>query len=102
MARIYKKSWESKPVEVNFNQKQWRQDLAFFLANKLYWIGARVSRSKTAEQNSDFLSVIKEFEIYDSSDNNCKVRYTNKNQIIDTNYSNEINEYLQFRLEKRK
>ena len=46
---------------VNFNQKQWRQDIASFIVNKLNWYDARVSRSKKIDDSNG----TKEFEIFE-------------------------------------
>lgn len=83
----YNSSWEAEKLEINFNQKQWRQDLAAYIRNKKYWHQARVSRSKTVEARTTYNSSVKEFKVYDGYGGDIVVRYTNKNEIIYT--SNE-------------
>ena len=53
--RTYKKNWSAKQLVVNFNQKQWRQDLASYIANKLNWIDVRVTRSKYVEEDNTYV-----------------------------------------------
>ena len=94
MSRTYKNNWYPKKMVVNFNQKQWRQDLASFIVNKLNWYDVRVSRSRTIEKSSKYNEGIKEFEIYDSYNNYFKVTYSNQNTIISTSHPEILNEYL--------
>lgn len=96
MARIYRSNWNAKKMEVNFNQKQWRQDLAYFLANKLNWNSVRVTRSKSSEKGT-YSSETKEFEIFDSLNNICKVKYSTQNEIITSNYPELVSEYMKFK-----
>lgn len=94
MARIYKNNWSPQKLVVNFNQKQWRQDLASFIVNKLNWFDVRVSRSKMVEKSTKLNDGVREFEIYDNQNNIFKVKYSNKNEIIETSHSDILDEYM--------
>lgn len=94
MARIYKNNWSPQKLVVNFNQKQWRQDLASFIVNKLNWFDVRVSRSKMVEKSTKLNDGVREFEIYDNQNNILKVKYSNKNEIIETSHSDILDEYM--------
>lgn len=87
--RTYKKNWSAKQLVVNFNQKQWRQDLASYIANKLNWIDVRVTRSKYVEEDNT-----KEFEIFDFSDRKITIKYVNKNEIVNTSNPELVKEYM--------
>lgn len=94
MARIYKNNWSPQKLVVNFNQKQWRQDLASFIVNKLNWFDVRVNRSKMVEKSTKLNEGVREFEIYDNQNNICKVKYSNKNEIIETSHPDILDEYM--------
>ena len=94
MTRNYKNTWNAKKLEINFNQKQWRQDLASFIVVKLQWLGVKTSRSKVIEKDFKDKNCIREFEIFDDNNNSCTVKYTNKNEIIDSSHRELINEYM--------
>lgn len=94
MARIYKNNWSPQKLVVSFNQKQWRQDLASFIVNKLNWFDVRVSRSKMVEKSTKLNDGVREFEIYDNQNNILKVKYSNKNEIIETSHSDILDEYM--------
>lgn len=100
MRRNYANNWEAKRIEVNFNQKQWRQDLASFMIGKLGWFKARVSRSKVVEKKSNVNDSTREFEIYDYN-HSCKVKYRDKNRIIfdsdSYDYQDVLEEYLRLK-----
>ena len=97
MSRIYKNSWSSKKNVVNFNQKQWRQDLAAFIEERLKWNNVRVTRSKSINTDKNTANLIKKFEIY-SLNNSCVVEYKDENKIIFTSYPELLNEYISKRL----
>ena len=78
--RTYKKNWSAK---------QWRQDLASYIANKLNWIDVRVTRSKYVEEDNT-----KEFEIFDFSDRKITIKYVNKNEIVNTSNPELVKEYM--------
>lgn len=94
MARIYKNNWSPQKLVVNFNQKQWRQDLASFIVSKLNWTGVRVGRSKSVEKSTKLNDGVREFEIYDEYNNVCNVKYSNKNEIIETSHFDILDEYM--------
>ena len=52
MPRTYKNNWVAKKMVVNFNQKQWRQDLASFIVNKLNWYDVRVVQEQLKKVQS--------------------------------------------------
>lgn len=91
--RKYSGSWNAEEMQINFNQKQWRQDLAAFVGKKRYWLQTRVSRSRTIEKKSNYNEAIKEFSIYDAYGGEEIVRYTNKNEIIHTTNEQLLLEY---------
>ena len=93
----YNSSWDAEKLEINFNQKQWRQDLAAFVRNKKYWFSARVSRSRTVEAKTTYNSSVKEFEVFDGYGGHIVVRYTNKNEVIYTSNEEIITMYFQER-----
>lgn len=93
MARVYKNNWNAKKIVVNFNQKQWRQDLAAFVQSQLNWNNVRVTRSKIVNKDKFETNPKKQFEIYSLS-NSCVVEYKNENEIISATYSELINDYL--------
>ncbi len=90
--KTYRNNWEPCKLVVNFNQKQWRQDLASFVVNKLNWFDARVTRSKIVDSAS--FKDVKEFEIYTSRGDRFNVKYINKNDIITTSNDNLVKDYL--------
>lgn len=94
MAKNYTKSWKAKKIIVNFNQYQWRQDLASYIMQKLNWFDVRVSRARTIEKGTDFSNAIKEFEIYGLNIDSCIIKYQNKNVIIETTHPEILSEYL--------
>lgn len=87
MARFYQNSWEAKKNIVNFNQKQWRQDLAYFVGLKKQWCNVHVSRTKFVENG-------KKFEIFDYQNNSITIIYQDKNKIISSSDHDLIKEYL--------
>ena len=66
---------------VNFNQKQWRQDFAAYVKNKLDWSSARVTKSKVIEKahydNSlgEYIASLKEFSVINGSGGEVKIQY---------------------------
>ena len=92
--KTYRNNWEPCKLVVNFNQKQWRQDFASFIVNKLNWFDARVTRSKLIEDKSVYKEAIREFEIYTAGGETFKVQYTNKNEIISSSNDLMVKDYL--------
>lgn len=95
--KIYNSSWNAKKLEIDFNQKQWRQDLAAFISQKEYWYRTKVSRSKTVEKKTKYNSSIREFKVFDGCGGNVQIRYTNKNEIIYTTNDELVALYFQER-----
>ena len=87
MARCYQNSWEAKKNIVNFNQKQWRQDLAYFVSLKKQWNDVHVSRTKLVDNG-------KKFEIFDYHNNSITIIYQDKNKIKSDSSYDLIREYL--------
>lgn len=85
MAKRYSSSWNAKKIRINFNEKQWRQDLASFIQKKMQWAGVKVSRASKGE--------IKEFRIFSSIGGEMTVKFRNDNEIIDNNNS-ILNDYF--------
>ena len=91
--KIYKNNWEPCKMVVNFNQKQWRQDIASFIVNKLNWYDARVSRSKKID-DSNGTKEFEIFELYSEKGQSFIIRYVNKNKIIFSTNNELVNSYL--------
>lgn len=68
MSRAYYQNHKAKRLEVNFNQKQWRQDFADFVKNRLSWVSDTVvTRAKTITKGVNlYHKGIKYFEIQNS------------------------------------
>ena len=92
--KVYRSSWRPCRLVVNFNHKQWRQDLAAFVVKKLNWFDARVTKVKTINGTDIFKDSIKEFEIYTAKGDSFKVQYTDKSTIISSSSNILLNEYL--------
>lgn len=93
MARKYNSNWNAKKMSVNFNEKQWRQDLAYFIVNKLYWYKVRVSRSRAVSRKT-IDKGNKQFEIFDGYGGQVIVIYKNKCDLISSTHEELIKEYL--------
>ncbi|MCX4365085.1 MAG: hypothetical protein OSJ70_04870 [Bacilli bacterium] len=90
----YNAYWNAAEMQINFNQKQWRQDLAAFISKKLNWTHTRVTRSKIIEIKEDLKDTIKEFEVFSTSYGTITIQYTSKNKIISSTNEELINEYF--------
>lgn len=93
MTKKYNNRWNAKKMTVNFNQKQWRQDLAAFIQRKKYWKYAIVTRSKTVSNNV-FDKGSRYFEVYDGFGNNIFVQYKDQCKVEVSNEMDLILEYL--------
>ena len=66
---------------VNFNQKQWRQDFAAYVKDKLNWSSARVTKSEVIEKGhydnslGEYLTSLKEFTVINGSGDEVKIQY---------------------------
>lgn len=97
--RRYNNNWGAKKLTINFNQKQWRQDLAAYINEHLYWNGkVRVTRSRALEKNSNiYVKGRKQFSIYNNVGCEVRVTYDNENQIIKTTHQEIISNYFKER-----
>lgn len=92
----FNSSWQAKTLKVNFNQKQWRQDIAAFIRDCNLWPSARVTRSKTISGEKS--NSIKEFRIFDESNNQSfNIQYRGENQILESSNTVLTEEYLRSR-----
>ena len=94
--------WYAQSLKVNFNYKEWRQDLAAFVRRKLFWDFAMVSKSRAVTLKSGFYSKgNKWFEIYDPRGNWLRIIYKNQSEIVaiePANFNkNLIDEYFKLR-----
>lgn len=92
----YNSSWEAKTLKVNFNQKQWRQDIAAWIRDCNLWPSARVTRSKIVSEENN--KVIKEFKIFNENDSCFCVQYSGENKILNSSNSVLTEEYLKGRV----
>lgn len=84
-------SWYAKKMTINFNQKQWRQDLAEYLRRRLFWDGTtRVTRTKKT-------ATYKQFEVYDQFGGEVVIRYQHDNQVVHTTHQTLIDDYFKER-----
>ncbi len=66
---------------VNFNQKQWRQDFAAYVKDKLDWSSARVTKSAVIEKGhydnalGEYLTSLKEFKVINGTGEEVKIQY---------------------------
>lgn len=88
-------------MTINFNQKQWRQDLAAFISKKRFWFQTQVTRSKTIEKKTKYNDSVKEFSIYNRHGGEEIVRYVNQNQIVYTTNEDLLTEYYETKGFKR-
>ena len=77
MAKNYNSSWNAKKLTINFNHKQWRQDLAAFIQQKKYWDHASVTRAKSVTNNV-FHKGSKSFEIFNGVGSSVTIQYKKK------------------------
>ena len=66
---------------VNFNKKQWRQDFATYVKNKLGWNHARVTKSIVIEKShydnslGEYITSLKEFSVINGTGDEVKIQY---------------------------
>ncbi len=94
--KMFNSSWEAKSLKVNFNQKQWRQDIAAWVRDCNLWSSARVTRSKIVSEEKN--NIIKEFKIYNERDNCFYIQYCEENKILDSSNLALTEEYLKGRV----
>lgn len=100
MAKLYRSNWSVKPLEINFNQKQWRQDFGAYVKDKLFWSAdVKVSRARAEKGPSTYAKVkgVKSFEVYNTFGGSVVVHFENNNKIISSNREDLINSYLEER-----
>lgn len=96
MSKAY--NWDVKPLSVNFNHKQWRQDFGSFVKNKLFWGVTKVTRSKAISKGPNLITKgIKQFTIYNDIGGEVHVQYQNNNEITACNRQDLIDEYFKER-----
>lgn len=91
MAKKYNRSWVAKKIVIDFNQKQWRQDLGAFISLKKYWYFAKVTRSRIVDR----LSNVKSFEIYNQHGDSFCITYRDKNKVIDCSDKELVQKYFE-------
>lgn len=96
MARKVNNSWIAKKLSINFNQKQWRQDLASFIHDKLFWPATRVTKTKIISGRRT-ANEIREFQVYNSNGINITIRYKHQNQILYSSDREVIKQYFESR-----
>lgn len=70
---------------VNFNQKQWRQDFAAYVKDKLDWSSARVTKSEVIKKSyydnslEERLSSLKEFRVINGTGGEVRIQYYHNN-----------------------
>lgn len=70
---------------VNFNQKQWRQDFAAYVKDKLDWSSARVTKSEVIKKGyydnslEERLSSLKEFRVINGTGGEVRIQYYHNN-----------------------
>lgn len=68
-------------MQVNFNQKKWRQDFAWYVKEKLNWDSARVTKSEIKEKGhydnslGEYLTSLKEFRVINSQGERVVIQY---------------------------
>ncbi len=97
MAKHYNSTWFAEKLKVNFNLKQWRQDLAFFIREKKFWdYDTRVTRARAISNYKNDRG-IKSFEVYNTYGGSVKVTYQDNNKIINSTDEELIKKYLEER-----
>lgn len=72
---------------VNFNKKQWRQNFAAYIKDKLNWTSARVTKSKVIEKAhydkslGEYITSLKEFSVINETGGEVKIQYYHDNII---------------------
>lgn len=70
---------------VNFNQKQWRQDFAAYVKDKLDWSSARVTKPEVIKKGyydnslGERLSSLKEFRVNNGTGGEVRIQYYHNN-----------------------
>lgn len=91
MSRKYNRSWIAKKNVVDFNKKQWRQDIAAFISEKKFWHFAMVTRTRVIDKTKK----TKQFEIYNRHGINFYITYQNQNKVIDCSDNDLVQKYFE-------
>lgn len=83
-------------MKINFNQKQWRQDLASFIHDKLFWPATRVTKARIISGGRTS-NEIREFQVYNSNGINVTIRYKHQNNILYASDKEVIEKYFDSR-----
>lgn len=95
--KTFNSNWKAKTLTINFNQKQWRQDIAAFIRDCKKWTSTRVTRSKIISEDKS--KTIKEFQIFNENNNEFfNVQYRGENQILDSTDMALTDEYIKGRV----
>lgn len=88
----YNRNWSVERLTVNFNHKQWRQDIGAFIKEKKNWDIAVVTRSKAVDDKGS-----KMFEISNNIGDTFKIQYRNQCDIDLADDIDLVNQYLEER-----
>ncbi len=91
MAKKYNRSWVAKKIVIDFNQKQWRQDIGAFISEKRYWFFAKVTRSKMLDRVTN----TKTFEIYNKHGVSFYITYQGQNKVVDCSDKDLVQKYFE-------
>lgn len=94
--RTLSSNWKAEALLINFNQKQWRQDIAYFIGKCKNWYNPRVTYAKTLKDHN--AKKVKEFNIFNEQGEKFFVQFSNKNNIIDCSDDILVKEYLKGRV----
>ncbi len=93
MARKYNRSWIAKKNIIDFNQKQWRQDIGYFISQRKFWHFAMVTRTKVIDKKNK----VKKFEIYSKNGESFSIKFQGQNKIINSTDLNLVNNYFKIK-----
>ena len=97
MRKKYSSNWDAQKLTINFNQKQWRQDLAAFIKEKKFWNVTRVTRARVVSDVSSEQG-IKYFEVYNLCGSSIRVVYANENEIVSSDEQELVKKYIEERV----
>lgn len=98
MEKRYNSNWNAKKLFINFNHKQWRQDFAAYVREKLFWDRAKVTRARSISQKNSFYEKgLKQFEVYDGYGRSVNLTFKNESDIVDSSDSKLIEDYFKLR-----
>lgn len=99
MSRVYYSSHKAKRLAVNFNQKIWRQDLAYFIKQKLSWHSdTEATTAKNVDKNKKiFDKGYRYFHVRNLHGDVVYVEFKQNNVITQTSCPKLLEEYLVIR-----